>query len=157
MTWLDSHAADPTQRRHLLYEIDFAAPVYWTDCEIPIAWNSHMWTPKPTQSSGITSRQLEGAGASLEVGNADNIMSALFFSGGAADKVVTVSMAFFDISSVSQIPQQVVTIFQGKIDSLTIENSGGSCTATITLGPTLDQATKMLPTRKLTDILRITP
>src|ERR1035437_3615850 len=107
-TWLDTHSADATQRSHLLYEIDFASPVRWTDCPLPIAWDGHMWTPKVTTESGITTRQLDGPGATIRVGNADNFMSSLFFSGGAADKVVNVWIAFFDITSNSQIPQQVV-------------------------------------------------
>jgi hypothetical protein len=154
-TWLDTHSADATQRRHLLYEIDFATIVRWTDCPLSIAWDGHMWAPKTTASSGITTRQLDGPGATIQVGNADNFMSALFFSGGAKDKIVKVWVACFDITSNSQIPQQVYgPIFRGKIDTLVITNSGTSVVATITLGPPVEQMTKILPTRKMSDILR---
>lgn len=155
MTWLDDHASDATQRRHLLFQIDFASPVYWTNGQLPIAYDGHMWAPKPTQISGISSRQLDGAGATLEVGNASNFLSALFFAGAAQGKVVRVWVACFDITSASQIPEQVFgPIYTGKIDTLTVVNSGGSTTATITLGPPIEQSTKMLPTRKMTDLLR---
>lgn len=153
-SWLDTHSADATQRRHLLYEIDFTGPVRWTDCPLPIAWNGHMWTPKATASSGITTKQLDGPGATIRVGNADNFMSALFFSGGAAGKAVNVWEACFDTTSPSQIPQEVVLKYQGKVDTLVITNSGTAAEATITLGPPVDQTTKMLPTRKMSDILR---
>jgi hypothetical protein len=155
-TWLDTHSADPTQRRHLLLEIDFATPVRWTDCPLPIAYDGHMWTPKATTVTGITSRQLDGASATLEVANADNLMSGLFFSGGAADKVVSIWVACFDIASTSQIPQQVVLIFQGKIDTLVITNSGTTATASITLGPPSQPTAMMLPMRKMVDLLRHT-
>lgn len=158
MTWdLVDHASDATQRRHLLFEIDFGTPVYWTDCQIPIAWGGHMWDPKPTSTSGITSRQMDGAGATINVGNASNFLSALFFYGEADGALVSVRLACFDLSSNSQSPAQAPMIYQGKIDTLSISNTGGAVTAVITLGPFVEQSTKMLPTRKMTDLLRHDP
>lgn len=148
---------DGTQRRHTLYEIDFAVPVYWTDCPLPIAYGGHMWTPKPTQVSSITSKQLEGAGATMVVGNASNFLSSLFFAGGVKGKVVKIWIAAFDLATPSQEPYDVIQVYDGKIDTMTITNSGGTVEATITLGPEVEQSSKMLPARRLTDLLRHDP
>lgn len=157
MTWLDTHFDDSTQRRHLLFEIDTAVVQRWTDCPIPIGYGGYTWTPKPTSVSGITTRQLDGSGASMVVGNASNFLSALFFTDGIQGKTVKVWVACFDIASASQIPQQAILVFEGKVDSCSIVNSGDSVEATLTLGPAADQSTKLLPTRRLTDLLRHDP
>jgi hypothetical protein len=157
MTWITTHAADPTQRRHLLFEVDTYVVQRWTDCPIPIGYDGHVWIPRPTSVAGITTRQLDGAAATLTVANAGNFLSALFFSGGINDKAVKVWVACFDIGDNSQVPQQAILVFEGKVDSCVITNSGSSVEATITLGPPADQSTKLLPTRKLTDLLRHDP
>lgn len=155
MTWIDTHATDAVQRWHLLFQFDFTSPVRWTDCPTPIYWNSQTWAPKPTKMSGITTRQLDFSGASFEVGNAANLLSAIVFA-GVQGVIATVWTAHFDPeTNKSAIPDDVVKQFTGAVTIPRASNNAGQCVVAFSLGPRRDLSTKFWPTRKTIDLLRV--
>src|SRR3974377_1269344 len=84
-----ANAGDRVVRTFLLLKCDLASgPVYWTNCDLPIVTNAPArsdcapaatWTPRPFKVSGVTSEQGVRAGAAIDLGNADNVLSAILF------------------------------------------------------------------------------
>lgn len=163
MTWWDTHAADRNGRWPCLVQIAFTSgTVYWTDSDIPVVTGAgsiagdHRWTPRPlVVHDGITSRQAEVTGASIEIGNADNVLFAILFAGSVQGVLVNVFEAGFEDTNKTAIPDGLRWILRGRISAPREEQSGTLSAMTFTIGPVRNMAAKTGPGPLFSELLRV--
>lgn len=155
--YITAHAADESQRFALLVKIDFPSPVYWTDHSLPIytgaglSVGAHTWSVRGFQLSGVSSRHGEISGqATLTVGNADNVVSALVYAGGIVGVGVHIYRAQLVAGGGTMVAQDVKCIFEGTIDTPTVESGDGSApSVSLLLAGYSDPLARTLPTRRI--------
>lgn len=138
--YIAAHAADQRQRFYDLFKIEFGGgTVYWTECDVPVFALSQTWTPRPIKHSGINSRQGEIAGtASLWLGDADLVATAIALAGSLAGTVVSVYRCYLEVDGDNTISQGTKLIFYGRIEAPESEETGDQTTITLSLGPPAD-------------------
>lgn len=161
MGFWEDHAADRDGALCRLYQFDWSTVKRWTDASTPIATSAgddcgaYLWTRRPIQSpSGITSRQSDVGSATIEMGNADNVISAILFAGGTAGIQVHIWEAGFLSTNFSARPDGVRKIFWGRLKIPSAPRRGDASVVHFQLGPPYDFNSKMAPIRRLSDLLR---
>lgn len=155
--YITAHAADELQRFALLVKIDFPTPVYWTNHSLPIytgaglSVGAHVWSVRGFRLPGVTSRHGEISGqATLTVGNADNVVSALVYAGGIVGVGVHVYRAQLVAGGGTMVAQDVKCIFEGTIDTPTVASGNGSAPeVAFLLAGFSDPLARTFPTRRI--------
>jgi phage-related protein len=160
---ISAHFGDQVIKTFLLMKIELpSGNVFWTNSDIPLVTGAparadcapaSTWTVKPFRVDGVSAFQGNQSGAQIQIGNADNVMSAaLFFSTNPMGVPIHVWEAWFDPTvGMHAIPDDSTQILEARIDTLTINNgSDATAIATIVLAPSVDFTSKIFPRRMIT-------
>jgi hypothetical protein len=151
--YFSDHGGDGQIRKYRLYFLALNTPVYWTDCDLDITWNGHTWVASPI-TQGAVSNQPSGATATFAYGDAaGTVFTALAAQNGGELAVVAIYEAGFLLTNQSAIPDEVLQIFSGRVDRVSISTQNTD-TLTFTLMPPALTQTASLPTRLLATLLR---
>lgn len=128
-----------------------AAPVYWTDCEIDLEWNSIRWLAKPI-TPGPVSNQPDGMSATFTFADSDDaLFVVLNTQSGGELALAAIYEAGFLLTTKSAVPDEVIEIFSGRVDRATIDAQD---IVTFVLMPPVMMAAGQLPTRLISTLLR---
>jgi phage-related protein len=117
MTWLDTHAADPTFFRATLFEFNLPSVARWTAWDIPVVAKTFQWIPKPLKLTSLScSAAQPGASGSIEIGNADGWATAAFASAVVGSRV-TIWDAWLDPSLGTTVSQDETLVASGRLES----------------------------------------
>ena len=158
MTWLDDHAADEQIQACTLIEIDFATPpLRMNDLGIPVYFGGNRYGFRPYRIDGLSTRQLDIVGGTLEVGDGDNAITAYVVAAAVVSGVaIRVYEARWASTNKSAIPTATRLVHVGTIDSASIERASSSDAIVFQLGPPVNLDGKILPSVLWTSVLRTT-
>jgi hypothetical protein len=137
------------------FDIGIPAPVYWTDFDIDIMWDSKRWVAQPITQSQVT-HQPSGDTASFRIGDADNVLFPILDSNNGGElSPASIYEAGFLTTNKTAVPDEVLQIFAGVVDNCSIATSGED-NITINLMPPVQQNSGQLPTRLVSTLVRVT-
>lgn len=153
MGFFSDHGGDGQIRKYRLYFIALNTPVYWTDCDIDIVWGGFTWAASPIVAGAVSSAPT-GATATFDYGDADGtVFTALSAQGGGELTQAAIYEAGFLSTNQTAIPDEVVEIFSGQIDSVQVSTVQKDVITFTFMPPTQSQAVN-IPTRLLSTLLR---
>lgn len=153
MGYFADHAGDGQIRKYRLFFLALTTPVYWTDCDIDIVWNGHVWEAAPIEQSTVQ-QQPTGATGQFTYGDADGtIFSALSTQNGGELATAAIYEAGFLLTNQTPIPDEVLEIFSGRIDRVQISTAQKDVLVFSLMPPALGSSAT-LPTRLIATLLR---
>lgn len=120
---LDELQSEQFKPFHLLHLTIDGTDYYYTDCDIPLYYDSQRWEPR-----GFTFRPIKYSmsdlvdSADIDMDNIDSVMTSLFVGGTPQGDDVVLKMVVLD-SSNNPVAGSAVTYFEGTIDSWTLNES----------------------------------
>lgn len=153
MGFFQDHAGDGNVPRYRLYYIGFAAPAYWTDCDLDIVWNGFTWKAKPILA-GAVSFQPDGNSASFKIGDADgSLFTALAAVNGGELAIATIYEAGFLTTNQTAVPDEVIEIFSGRVDRVNVVTDTEDTLEFVLMPPALSGSIEF-PQRMLATMVR---
>lgn len=144
-TFLDAHAAN--------WLVNVPDPVYWTDCDIDIAWSGNLWKAVPI-IPGTINVQPTGSTASWKIGDADGVWFPLLVtSNGAENCLAAIYEAGFAPGNKSSVPDDVAELFSGRVDRVNMTTDAED-TIEFVLMQSAGLDAGYLPTRLLSTLLQ---
>lgn len=150
-SWIAAHAADPTRASFWLVKLHLATPLYLTDCDQPIFWDSEAWVPAPLRVEGVqadsSSASANGGRLSLASGGPHWQPLLAEVAGGTRDFEVSLCEAWLDPAALPKVVPDtngVRLVAVTRVEGAQWDREW----ATFTLGPSSDPALGRLPFRE---------
>lgn len=144
-TFLNAHTAG--------WLVTAPLPVYWTDRDIDVYWNGHLWTAQPITPEAINN-QPTGAQAAFKIDDANNVWFPLLMAiNGGELALAAIYEAGFAPSNRSSIPDDVEPVFAGRVDRSTLSTVNED-NIEIILMPPAQQDSAELPNRLVATMVR---
>ena len=150
-SWISDHKADPARATFWLVRLGLATPIYLTDGDQPVFWDSHTFAKAPLKVEGIqadvASATANGGRLSLASGGSYWQPLLAEIAGGARDFEVKLWEAWLDPAALpSAVPPTngVRLVAVTKVEAAEWDREW----ATFTLGPSADPALARLPFRE---------
>ncbi len=150
-SWISAHRADPTRITFWLVKLHLATPLYLTDCDQPIVYDSHTFVPTPLKVEGV---QADGASSAANGGRLSIASGGPYWqpllaevAAGTRDFEVTLWEAWLDPSAFpSPVPDAngVRLVAVTRVEGAEWDREW----ANFTLGPSADPALGRLPFRE---------
>lgn len=150
-TWIAAHRADATRATFWLVKLHLSTPLYLTDCDQPIFWDSKTWSPVPLKVEGVQSDSSSAAanGGRLSLASGGSYWQPLLaeIAGGKRDFEVSLWELWLDPAG---LPSAVPEADAVRLVAVTRVEGGQWVRdwATFTLGPSSDPALGRLPFRE---------
>lgn len=154
-SWISTHKGDAARATFWLVKLGLTTPVYLTDCDQPIFWDSQTFAPFPLDVEGFQTDLGSAAagGGALSLATGGSWWEALVgeIAGGKRDFEVTIWEAWLDPAA---FPSAVPPADAVRLVAVTKVESGewGGDWIRFTLGPTADPSLARLPGRDYSTI-----
>lgn len=150
-SWISSHRGDSTRGTFYLVKLHLATPLFLTDCDQPVFWDSETWTPAPLRVDGTQAdgSSASGNGGRLSLTSGGPHWQALLaeVAGGTRDFEVTLWEAWLDPAALpSAVPpaNAVRLVAVTRVEGAQWDREW----AAFTLGPSSDPSLGRLPFRE---------
>lgn len=150
-SWIAAHAADAARATFWLVKLHLSTPLYLTDCDQPVYWDSETWLPVPMKVEGFqadaTSAAANGGRLALASGGAHWQPLLAEVAGGTRDFEVSIWEVWLDPAALpSAVPESdaVRMVAVTRVEGAQWDREW----ATFTLGPSSDPALGRLPFRE---------
>lgn len=154
MSFWEDHAGDDSLAKWRLLQIDLPSVRRFTDCEIPIQWNSHEWIPAALVS-GSVSMQPEQQTADFLIADGQNeLFPDVYDTNGAQGIKVAIYEAAFLSTNKSAAPDAVRQIYAGRVQSSTKSRDGRRDVVEFRCGPPVIQNSVTVPLRLVSSLVR---
>jgi len=165
MGFIATDAGDASIRRYALLYLGFGTPLRLTECDHDLVTGSgqvcgaHTWDhTRPFAVTLIDATDASRPMATLQIGDADTIVYGLFDANGGIDGVaVTIYEAWFALTNKTAIPDDVVMLFDGFINTMTKQTANGQDWILLTLAAPGILAQISIPPTLVSTVLRKKP
>lgn len=105
-----------------LIKLDISTPRYYTDCDVPITYDGHVYAPRSFDfdSANYSLREIVDS-VRLKIDNINNDLTSDFIAGNPQGAEVSISVVALDDNDLSNIGGAAIPLFIGEIDEWSIE------------------------------------